>query len=235
MRQLWPFLLVAVAGAVLSAGCGAGSTGEQVHGDDSPSPGSVSYQGNDASPASAPAANRRKPKAWYRKGLRTSGFQSPTGNIRCALESDDVTQLLCKTMNNKNAVDLDEVLRPDTSIWAKIPEEPTLDYGRGWSSAKFYCWSETKGVTCRSLYSRHGFQIDREGITEFIWKAPVLRYSTGSGLAAPSTGSEAFCDTHSCIDNFDDGTGYVVQCADGKWSHSGGRPGACSWHGGEAG
>jgi hypothetical protein len=167
--------------------------------------------------------------------LRTIGFQSPTGNIRCALESDYATQLLCKTMNNKKAVDLDEVLRPDTDIWADIPEEPTLGYGRGWSSPGFYCWSETKGVTCRSLYSRHGFRIDREGVTEFIWKAPVLTYSTGSGFAAPSSGSESFCDTHSCIDNFDNGTGYVVQCADGTWSHSGGRPGACSWHGGEAG
>jgi hypothetical protein len=24
-----------------------------------------------------------------------------------------------------------------------------------------------------------------------------------------------------------------VQCADGEWSHPGGRPGACSYHGGE--
>lgn len=42
-----------------------------------------------------------------------------------------------------------------------------------------------------------------------------------------------FCSTHTCIPNFSNGTGYVVQCADGEWSHSGGRPGACSGHGGE--
>lgn len=42
-----------------------------------------------------------------------------------------------------------------------------------------------------------------------------------------------FCETHSCIDNFDNGVGYIVECSDGTWSHSGGRPGACSYHGGE--
>ncbi|MCW3048002.1 MAG: hypothetical protein JWO74_2286 [Solirubrobacterales bacterium] len=35
------------------------------------------------------------------------------------------------------------------------------------------------------------------------------------------------------IPNYDNGTGYPVQCADGMWSQSGGRPGACSGHGGE--
>ena len=50
------------------------------------------------------------------------------------------------------------------------------------------------------------------------------------------TGSGAgFCTTHICIGNFDNGTGYIVQCVDGEWSHSGGRPGACSDHGGETG
>lgn len=48
------------------------------------------------------------------------------------------------------------------------------------------------------------------------------------------TDNDSFCDTHSCIDNFDNETGYIVQCNDGEWSHSGGRPGACSYHGGES-
>jgi hypothetical protein len=52
--------------------------------------------------------------------------------------------------------------------------------------------------------------------------------------AAPGGGG-SFCDAHACIDNFDNGTGYIVQCTDGEWSHSGGRPGACSSHGGETG
>jgi hypothetical protein len=40
----------------------------------------------------------------------------------------------------------------------------------------------------------------------------------------PSPGDE--------IPNYDNGTGYRVQCADGMYSQSGGRPGACSGHGG---
>jgi hypothetical protein len=49
-------------------------------------------------------------------------------------------------------------------------------------------------------------------------------------------GSEAdFCSTHACIDNFYNGSGYIVQCNDGMWSHSGGLQGACSYHGGESG
>jgi hypothetical protein len=45
----------------------------------------------------------------------------------------------------------------------------------------------------------------------------------------------AFCSTHNCIANFPHGSGSIVRCADGTWSHSGGLPGACSDHGGEVG
>ncbi len=54
-----------------------------------------------------------------------------------------------------------------------------------------------------------------------------------SSDSSSSVGPASFCDSHSCIPNFDAGTGYIVQCADGMWSHSGGRSGACSYHGGE--
>jgi hypothetical protein len=54
----------------------------------------------------------------------------------------------------------------------------------------------------------------------------------GNGSGAGSSG-HAFCDTHACIPNFSNGSGYIVQCNDGMWSHSGGEAGACSYHGGE--
>jgi hypothetical protein len=42
-----------------------------------------------------------------------------------------------------------------------------------------------------------------------------------------------FCSYFNCIPSFWDSTnGYVAQCYDGMFSHSGGRPGGCSWHGG---
>lgn len=54
-----------------------------------------------------------------------------------------------------------------------------------------------------------------------------------ASCAGESTGgADGFCDTHECIPSFSEGTGSIVQCADGMWSHSGGRPGACSHHGG---
>lgn len=43
-----------------------------------------------------------------------------------------------------------------------------------------------------------------------------------------------FCDYFGCIPSFWESTrGFVVECADGLFSHSGGRRGACSYHGGE--
>ncbi len=59
----------------------------------------------------------------------------------------------------------------------------------------------------------------------------------GPSVEGPGSYSHAtdaqFCSTHSCIENFPNGSGYIVQCTDGEWSHSGGVSGACSDHGGE--
>lgn len=56
---------------------------------------------------------------------------------------------------------------------------------------------------------------------------------------APSSGALVynppadFCTTHACVTTFWKATsGYVVQCANGKYSHSGGVSGACSRDGG---
>jgi hypothetical protein len=57
----------------------------------------------------------------------------------------------------------------------------------------------------------------------------------GSSSASDEVDAAEFCATHDCIDNFEEGRGYVVRCADGSWSQSGGIQGACSHHGGLAG
>ncbi|MEV0408918.1 hypothetical protein [Actinoallomurus sp. NPDC050550] len=41
------------------------------------------------------------------------------------------------------------------------------------------------------------------------------------------------CTYFECIPNFSNGHGYMVQCNDGTYSMSGGRPGTCSHHNGE--
>ena len=60
--------------------------------------------------------------------------------------------------------------------------------------------------------------------------------SGSAGAEGPGSsthaGDAAFCSSHSCIANFPNGHGTVVQCADGMWSHSGGRTGVCNRHGG---
>jgi len=44
----------------------------------------------------------------------------------------------------------------------------------------------------------------------------------------------SFCAYFNCIRSFSKSTnGYVDECSDGTYSHSGGRQGACSYHGGE--
>jgi hypothetical protein len=65
--------------------------------------------------------------------------------------------------------------------------------------------------------------------------AQPLSPETETVPSLPSEPAQSFCDTHACIPNFDNGVGTVVQCADGMWSHSGGQPGACSYHRGVAG
>jgi hypothetical protein len=60
--------------------------------------------------------------------------------------------------------------------------------------------------------------------------APVSAQPT-----APKRQHRSFCQRHRCIPNFYNGHGSIVQCRDGMWSHSGGRPGACSHHGGVRG
>jgi hypothetical protein len=60
--------------------------------------------------------------------------------------------------------------------------------------------------------------------------APTATEDVGSMSHA---GDAQFCSTHTCIPNFPNGNGAVVQCADGEYSHSGGLSGACSSHGGE--
>jgi hypothetical protein len=53
---------------------------------------------------------------------------------------------------------------------------------------------------------------------------------TGSTLIYDPPG--AFCSYFDCIANFWNGNGYVVECADDRYSKSGGIQGACSQHGG---
>lgn len=76
-----------------------------------------------------------------------------------------------------------------------------------------------------------------EVITEtedsYVFSKDFLSAPAQEDPSAP-TSDDGFCTTHVCIPNYDDGTGSTVQCSDGSYSHSGGKQGACSHHGGVA-
>ena len=56
-------------------------------------------------------------------------------------------------------------------------------------------------------------------------------FCSGSLIYSPPSN---FCSYFNCIPSFWKSTnGYVDECQDGTYSHSGGRSGACSYHGGE--
>lgn len=57
-------------------------------------------------------------------------------------------------------------------------------------------------------------------------------YHFGSGSLISNPPS-AFCGYFTCISSFWGGTGYVVECANGQYSLSGGHRGVCSKQGGE--
>jgi hypothetical protein len=160
-------------------------------------------------------------KPWYRKGKHWSGFQSPTGNIRCGPNSNDPTELLCETLSNRDGATLELTGPVDTSWRITIGAGwPTLRYGKHWSSRYFWCDSEFDGTYCRSLYSHQGFLIDRDGIQRYVWKTVPLHLGSAGGGYTGDSGS---------------GNGYPVTCVDGTISYSGGIQGACSSHGGIAG
>jgi hypothetical protein len=54
-------------------------------------------------------------------------------------------------------------------------------------------------------------------------------FSPGTLIYSPPG---AFCSYSSCIGNFWNGRGHVMQCQDGMFSKSGGIQGSCSYHGG---
>lgn len=107
-------------------------------------------------------------------------------------------------------------------------------------------------VDAWSPAAAQSFDVDCVGGTAIICEAgdgAEIRFSAAAVGAYDDEQAAHFAATHDLgdggpadgpdddvvgqnIPNYEDGIGYRVQCADGMYSHSGGRPGACSWHGG---
>jgi hypothetical protein len=163
------------------------------------------------------AISQQPSKPWYRTGLRSQGFVSATGNIVCGLNSADRAELLCMAKDSGNTAVLGLITPVQTDWEVTLSDGPTLRYGGHWTSANFASWSERTGVKCRSLYSEYGLRINRRGVTPWVWRRAVL------SLRRLYSGATT------------QGGGYATLCNDGTTSMSGGKQGACSWHGGVAG
>lgn len=69
------------------------------------------------------------------------------------------------------------------------------------------------------------------GAPDNPWHYNFCTPNSGRYIYSPNAG---FCGYFNCIASFWRSTnGYVDECNDGTYSHSGGRSGACSYHGGE--
>lgn len=100
------------------------------------------------------------------------------------------------------------------------------------------------GTNARVVFALHAVQVYRPTRSQSpapTHSAPPTSVTASAPPPAPTedvgstshAGDAQFCSTHSCIPNFPNGNGTVVQCVDGEYSHSGGLSGACSGHGGE--
>jgi hypothetical protein len=117
-------------------------------------------------------------------------------------------------------------------------------YGRRWThgqrrTVKCPVRASAAQLGCYGVWVyRHRVLSRSAVITEtedsYVFSKDFLSAPSQDDPGASTTTSDDFCATHVCIPNYDNGTGSTVQCSDGSYSHSGGKQGACSHHGGVA-
>ena len=112
-------------------------------------------------------------------------------------------------------------------------------------------YPRTVTVRAWSRAARSSFDVSCSGTESIVCRAgdgARIKFPARAVLAYDDEQAERFASTHETgpadarrrpdddaegnIPNYENGTGYRVQCADGMYSQSGGRPGACSGHGG---
>ncbi|MDQ1555287.1 MAG: hypothetical protein QOI02_289 [Actinomycetota bacterium] len=172
--------------------------------------------------------------------LADSGFQSPSGNIVCH-DYSGRTLLVCTTLNDGMVTTVSgagQVSKGLNHGRYSYGRGPTVPYGSGLRFSSFTCRSTFAGVSCTEASSCHGFfiargvaRLDQSGCTSgSVPSQPTMPVTPPVPTDPPN-----FCDVNTCIPNFPNGNGSIVQCADGEYSHSGGIQGACSYHGGVLG
>lgn len=174
-------------------------------------------------------AGLSKPKARKRSPHSASASNSIPANGICddsAVRRNDITV---------NAHTSCPFARAVVSAYEKNPSA-TVDAYSSVTHLEYTlrCLAADGTVACKSETgdSTLAFTPPSRSSTPIVTASSTTQAVEGPGSYSHAT-DEQFCTSHSCIEHFPNGTGYVVQCEDGDWSHSGGEAGACSYHGGE--
>jgi Fibronectin type III domain len=131
-------------------------------------------------------------------------------------------------------------VNPHYQFWVQYPDK-SWHMKQGWGGPAF-SWSLpfTPGTLVVSVWVTHNGSgadtwetyasstvvTNRCGAAANPWN---YNFCTGNLITNPAS---AFCYYFLCTSNFGGGSGYVVQCNDGRFSSSGGGAGACSLNGG---
>jgi hypothetical protein len=182
-------------------------------------------------PAPAPAYT---PPAVYVPTTPTTPAAPTTANVTTT------TPVATEYLGNLEAIDVTRrwMKRKYSQRWVRGNHRVVRCPTRA-SSAQVGCyavWSYAGTVRSKSIViteTADGYTISSSFATAPTQPAPTPPAPTTPAPTTPTPAAD-FCATHTCIPNFQNGTGSIVQCADGSYSHSGGKQGACSWHGGVA-
>jgi hypothetical protein len=179
-----------------------------------------------ATPALTPTASPRQASRTARKRITVSDAATPTPSTDASVSCDANIRVKASTTTCPFAQNVFYEYYRQTNGY---PRAVTV---RAWSHA-----------------ARRSFDVSCSGTESIVCSAgdgARIRFPAGAVLDYDDEQAERFAATHETgaaiaseqpddernIPNYENGTGYRVQCADGMYSHSGGRQGACSGHGG---
>ncbi len=97
-----------------------------------------------------------------------SEFRSPTGNIRCAYQSDGGPRLACFVLSSRRQAWLDvnasEVSRMSSVDYANARQlrGRAIRYGSAWRGGPFFCNSKYSGMDCWHRYTGAAFFVSAQ-------------------------------------------------------------------------
>jgi hypothetical protein len=238
--------LVAVGFAAAVAGCGSSSSGQAGH------PATVTVTASRPPPSPSAAPSSQKPAAAAPSNVTTTtATATAPANVNAANAASVVTAYFAAL----NAHDYQQAwalggdnLAPSYAQFVAgyadtVEDSVTVLSTSGDSVAVNLATVQSDGTTQQysGTYTVSGSTITGASISQVAGAPPAVNCGApsnpfgytlcpgGQRIVSPAAG---VCNYFNCIDNFPNGTGYMVECVDGTYSMSGGKEDACSYHGG---